>query len=239
MRLSKYIAEAGLVSRRKAEELIDKGKVTVNGETILKQGIKINPSRDKIEVNGKLLKPEQKTYILLNKPSGYLSSVKDTHGRPTVLNLVKNIDARLYPVGRLDFDTEGLIILTNDGEFTNLMIHPKYKIRKKYKALIKGKINKEKIERLRKGVKLEDGITAPAKVNFIENIKDSSEIELTIHEGRKRQIKRMCKEVGHPLLKLERTAIEFLTTEGLKKGDYRKLKLHEINQLKKIAFKNL
>ncbi|MBO8159528.1 pseudouridine synthase [Thermosyntropha sp.] len=237
MRLAKYLAEAGIASRRKAEEMIALGRVKVNGQLIQKQGVKINPEEDVVEVDDKIVRKtgSDKIYILLNKPAGYISSVHDPQGRPTVVDLIKNINTRIYPVGRLDFDTEGLLLLTNDGEFTNLMIHPRYKITKKYEAWVKGNITEEALNILRRGVILEDGITAPAGVKIVKRKKDKTLLEIKIHEGRKRQIKRMCAAVGYPVIKLKRTAFAFLNLEGLDTGEYRYLTLDEVKKLKQIA----
>lgn len=236
MRLAKYLAQAGVASRRKAEEMIEQKRVKVNGVTVENQGVKIDPERDIVEVDGqKIEKCKDKIYILLNKPAGYISSVYDPQGRPTVVELIKGENARIYPVGRLDFDTEGLLLLTNDGDFTNLMLHPRYEITKTYEAWIKGSITEEALERLRKGVLLEDGLTSPAQVRVIKKEREKTLLEIKIHEGRKRQVKRMCKEVGYPVIKLRRTAFAFLDLKGLAVGEYRYLTADEVERLKMIA----
>lgn len=236
MRLAKYLAEAGIASRRKAEEMIAQKRVKVNGETVESQGFKIDPQKDIVEVDDNIVKKcDDKIYILLNKPAGYISSMHDPQGRPTVIQLIKEIEARIYPVGRLDFDTEGLLLLTNDGEFTNLMIHPRYEITKKYEALVKGNITREALNMLKKGVVLEDGLTAPADVKILAQKKYETLLEIKIHEGRKRQVKRMCAAVGHPVIKLKRTAFAFLDLKGINTGEYRYLKPYEVERLKKIA----
>ncbi|SHH10289.1 ribosomal large subunit pseudouridine synthase B [Thermosyntropha lipolytica DSM 11003] len=236
MRLAKYLAEAGIASRRKAEELIKQKRVKLNGNVVETLGVKIDPEKDKVEVDGKAVNiSNDKIYILLNKPAGYISSVYDPQGRPTVVQLIKDIDTRIYPVGRLDFDTEGLLLLTNDGDFTNLMLHPRYEITKTYEAWVKGVVSSEALKKLRKGVLLEDGITAPAKVRIIKRGRNETLLEIKIHEGRKRQVKRMCKAVGYPVLRLKRTGLAFLNLNGLKTGEYRHLHPDEVERLKLMA----
>jgi 23S rRNA pseudouridine2605 synthase len=184
MRLSQYLAHAGVASRRHAEELITDGKVKVNGITITELGSKIDPQIDRVEYNDQLIEGEFKIYLLLNKPSGYLCSVSDPYGRPTVIDLVSKVDKRLYPVGRLDFDSEGLLLMTNDGYFNNQMIHPRYKINKEYQVWVKGRVEPSEQNLLRRGVELDDGITAPAEVEILETDSDRSLLRIVIHEGR-------------------------------------------------------
>lgn len=235
MRLAKYLAQAGIASRRKAEELIRQGKVKLNGLTVTDVTTPVEPQNDRVEVDDRLVEGEEPVYILLYKPAGFICSVHDPQKRSTVLDLVRTAGQRVYPVGRLDYDTEGLLLLTNDGPFTNLMIHPRYKIAKKYEAGIKGYIEDKELDILRNGVDLEDGLTAPAGVRLIKRDKRLSIIELTIHEGRKRQVKRMCRAVGHPVISLKRTALGFLTLQGLEKGEYRHLERDEIDRLQALA----
>ncbi len=235
MRLAKYLAEAGIASRRKAEEFIVQGRVKVNGLLVQEKGYIINPDLDRVEFDGRIITREEKVYILLNKPAGYISSVFDPQGRPTVMDLLKDITLRVYPVGRLDFDTEGLLLLSNDGEFTNLMIHPRYEMTKTYQALVEGKPDKKSLQMLREGIQLVDGITAPAQVNILELYIDKTLLEIKIHEGRKRQIKRMCLAIGHPVISLKRTAFGFLKLQGVASGKYRFLTPAEVNKLKQQA----
>jgi len=235
LRLAKYLAQAGIASRRQAEELINNGRVKLNGIVVTELATIVEPESDRIEFDGHLVGKEKLVYILLNKPPGYICSVTDPQGRSTVLELVKGIKERVYPVGRLDYDTRGLLLLTNDGDFTNLIIHPRYKIDKKYEACVKGSISNIELNKLREGIELEDGITAPAEVNLINHGKNTSVIELIIHEGRKRQVKRMCAAVGHPVISLRRTALGFLGVEGLEEGQYRWLQQDEVNRLKTLA----
>jgi len=233
--LAKYLAEAGVASRRKAEELIMQGRVKINGLVVKEKGCTINPDVDRVEFDGRIISREEKVYILLNKPAGYISSVFDPQGRPTVMELLKDIKLRIYPVGRLDFDTEGLLLLSNDGDFTNLMIHPRYEINKTYQALVKGKPDKKSLQILQEGIQLEDGITAPARVNILKTFQDRTLLEIEIHEGRKRQVKRMCLAVGHPVISLKRTTFGSLKLQGVAPGKYRFLTPSEVNRLKQQA----
>ncbi len=239
MRLAKYLAHSGIASRRQAEELIAEGRVRINGVEVREITTPINPQTDCIEFDGRLVGVEAAVYVLLNKPAGFISAVRDPQGRSTVIELLRDIKERIYPVGRLDYDTKGLLLLTNDGEFTNLIIHPRYKIDKKYEVVIEGYVNSEDLRRLREGVMLEDGITAPAQVSLIKRDNRSSTIELSIHEGRKRQVKRMCTAIGHPVKSLSRIALGFLSLDGVEPGDYRFLSPDEVDQLKAMAAGNL
>lgn len=234
MRIAKYLAQAGVASRRQAEELIAQGRVKLNGSIVTAVAVQVEPS-DRVEFDNVPVLPEKPVYLLLYKPAGYICTADDPQGRATVLELVKTVEERIYPVGRLDYDTEGLLLLTNDGQFTNRIIHPRYKIDKKYEVRVQGPIENSAINHLRTGVQLDDGITAPAAVNVLKCDERSSIIEMVIHEGRKRQIKRMCTAVGHPVVHLKRTALEFLTLKGLKPGDYRYLQQDEVNRLQAIA----
>ena len=235
MRLAKYLADKGVASRRKSETLIDQGRVTVNGIIINEQGFKIDPLRDEVKVDGLSLESVAKVYILLYKPAGYISSVSDPWGRPVVTDLIRETNLRIYPVGRLDFDTEGLLLLSNDGNFANHIIHPRYKIDKKYVALVQGKVNLDTVKLLQRGVLLDDGLTAPAGVTRMKIDSSQTLLEIIIHEGRKRQVKRMLAAVGHPVIKLQRTEVAFLTLKGLKPGQYRYLNSEEVERLMKTA----
>ncbi len=231
-RLQKVMAELGVASRRKCEELIADGKVKVNGTTITELGFKVDRDLDKITVNDKLLKMEnKKIYILLNKPIGYITSVKDQFDRPTVLDLIKNINARVFPIGRLDYDTEGLLILTNDGELTYKITHPKHNINKTYRALIKGAADDKDIDSFRKGLRIEDYITSPAKLEILWYEKNNTVVNITIHEGKNRQVRKMCSAIGHEVLKLKRISIGKLTLGELKLGQWRHLTDEEIRYL--------
>ena len=235
MRLAKYLAQAGIASRRQAEVYIEEGRVKLNGNVVTEVSTRVEPQTDQIEFDGHLVKVEKPIYILLHKPPGYISSSMDPQGRPTVLKLVGDIKQRIYPVGRLDYDTSGLLLLTNDGEFTNLMIHPRYKIDKVYEAGVTGRITDQELQTLRQGVVLEDGITAPAQVSLINRNAKTSLIQLTIHEGRNRQVKRMCAAIGHPLIHLKRVGLGFLSLTDLGCGNYRHLHPREVERLKALA----
>jgi pseudouridine synthase len=234
-RLQKFLAHSGVGSRRSCEELILQGKVKVNGQIVTALGTKIDPHKDIVQIAGKTVRnKEKKVYIILNKPAGYVTTSKDPQGRPTVLDLVKGVNERIYPVGRLDYETEGLLLLTNDGELAYRFTHPKYKIEKVYQALVKGIPSEAALQKLRNGIKLEDGITQPARVKVLKKENHSALLELTIHEGRNRQVRRMCEAIDHPVLKLKRTQISFLTLGTLPKGKYRVLSEKEIRLLKKM-----
>lgn len=237
MRISQYLARSGIASRRKAEKIVQEGRVRVNGVTITALAFAINPEADRVEVDGVLVHPEKFLYIILNKPAGYLSSVSDNHGRQTVLKLVNDLDKRLYPVGRLDVDSEGLLLLTNDGDFTNFMIHPRYKIEKTYQVWVEGNVKPHEIVKLQQGVELEDGLTAPARVKELKSNRGNTLLEVVIHEGRKRQVKRMCQAVSHPVISLKRVGFGFLTLQGVPLGKYRCLTPDEVRRLEQAAEK--
>ncbi|MCX8046586.1 MAG: rRNA pseudouridine synthase [Anoxybacillus gonensis] len=235
-RLQKVIAHAGVASRRKAEQLIVEGKVRVNGKVVTELGVKVSP-QDRIEVDGIPLEREEPVYYLLYKPRGVICSVKDEKGRKVVTDFFKHVNKRIYPIGRLDYDTSGLLLLTNDGEFANLLMHPRYEIEKVYIAKVKGIPAREKVKQLEKGVALEDGVTAPAKAKVlsIDKRKQTAIVELRIHEGRNRQVRRMFEAIGHPVLKLKRERYAFLDLKGMNPGDYRELSPHEVKQLRALA----
>ncbi|RTR30383.1 rRNA pseudouridine synthase [Robertmurraya yapensis] len=235
-RLQKVIAHAGFASRRKAEQLIIDGQVKVNGKVVKELGLKVSPT-DRVEVNGIPVEKEEPIYFLFYKPRGVISSVMDDKGRKVVTDFLPELKQRVYPVGRLDYDTSGLILLTNDGEFANLLMHPKNEIQKVYVAKIKGIPSREKIRGLERGVQLEDGKTAPAKAKVIsiDKKKQTAIIELAIHEGRNRQVRRMFEAIGHPVMKLKRESYGFLTLKGLNVGDMRELTPHEVKQLRALA----
>ena len=237
-RLQKVIAASGVCSRRKAEELIKQGKVIVNGKIVNELGTKVSYS-DTIEINGKNINQEEKEYILLNKPRGVVTTTNDEHKRKTVLDLVET-DKRLYPIGRLDYDTTGALILTNDGELANLLTHPKSHVNKTYVAKVKGLVNKSDILALRSGVKIDGYKTSPAGARIISYDKktDTSIVELTIHEGKNHQIKNMFNAINHEVLKLKREKIAFLNLKGLKSGEYRYLNIKEVKKLYSEAKKN-
>ncbi|MGM0410660.1 MAG: pseudouridine synthase, partial [Bacillota bacterium] len=233
-RLQKVMAHAGVASRRKSEEIIKEGRVKVNGKVVTEMGVKVNEKEDIIEVDGELISKEKRVYILLYKPEGYVTTVDDPRGRSTVLDLIDDVKERIYPVGRLDYDTSGLLLLTNDGELTYVLTHPSYEIEKTYEVIADGYISDKKIDKLEKGIRLDDGMTAPAKVELKERNKDHSKFNLIIHEGRNRQVRRMCNKISNPVIKLKRISFHNLDLSGLKKGDYRFLSKKELNKLKKL-----
>ena len=237
VRLQKYIAMCGVASRRAAEQLITDGKVTVNGEKVTEQGVKVEIGADSIKVNGKPIKPSGKLYyIMLNKPVGYVSTVKDQFERPTVIDLMgSEINERLFPVGRLDYDTEGLLLLTNDGDFTYKVTHPKHNIEKTYIAILKGGISIKGLAQLRGGVRLDDGfMTSPAKVEMIDAVDGHTTIKITIHEGKNRQVRRMFEAVGSKVKELQRISIGTVSLGNLPLGRWRHLTSHEISYLKNL-----
>ena len=227
-RLQKVIAQSGITSRRKAEELIVDGKVKVNGNVVTELGTKVS-NQDTIEVNGKIIEKEEKEYYLLNKPRGVVTTTSDDKNRKTVVDLI-NTSARIYPVGRLDYDTTGVLLLTNDGEFSNIIMHPKSNIQKTYLAKLEGIIKGEQINKLKNGVEL-DGITVKAskvKLKKVNPDKNTSMVEITIHEGKNHQVKRMFESVGFHVEKLTREREGIFNLEGLKSGEYRKLTPKEV-----------
>lgn len=238
-RLQKVISQAGIASRRDSEELIKAGRVKVNGVVVTELGTKVEPTRDKVAVDNKLIRSEKPVYILLNKPRGIVTTLHDPEGRKTVASLLPDISERIYPVGRLDYNTEGLLIMTNDGELTHALTHPSHEIAKTYRAKVLGKPPEEKLDRLRTGIKLEDGLTAPARVNTIdyEREKDLTTVEIVIFEGRNRQVRRMFEAIGHPVRQLKRIKFAFLTLIGLRRGAYRHLEPAEVENLRNIALK--
>lgn len=230
-RLQKIIAQAGIASRRAAETLILEGRVTVNGE-IAGLGMKADPLQDHVKVDGKLItRREPKVYYLFYKPRGVVTSLSDPEGRPTVKEYFANIRLRVFPVGRLDYDSEGLLIVTNDGDFANVLMHPSHQIAKVYVVKVRGLIDEDALQRLRVGVKLEDGMTEPAKVKRIRTAENNCWVQITIHEGRNRQVRRMFEHVGHPVTRLKRISIHGLTVGGLKPGQYRQLSPEEVRQV--------
>ncbi len=233
--MQKVMAQAGLGSRRACEEIIKQRRVRVNGELAV-LGQKVNRSRDQILVDGRPLACRQdRQYIMLNKPVGYITSAKDQFGRKTVLDLVAHVEERIYPVGRLDYDSEGLVLLTNDGQLAHRVMHPRFELPKTYRLELAGRITPQAVARLRAGVVLDDGPTLPARVRLLHTDEGSSLLELTISEGRNRQIRRMCQAVGFHVKKLVRTAIGPLKLGDLASGQNRALTAQEIERLREAV----
>ena len=240
IRLQKVIARSGIASRRKAEALIREGQVTVNGKTISVLGTCIDPKRDHVKVSGRHIKPAQPdVFLLLNKPAGCISTMKDPLGRPTVADLLDKISIRTFPVGRLDYDSEGLLLLTNNGLVAQACLHPQYHVPKTYLAKIKGVLTNEEVKQLKQGVLLDDGPTAPARVRKIRIAEANSWVELTIHEGRNHQVKRMLEAVGHLVIKLKRTKFGPLALGDLPLGECRYLTDKEANALRALPHRPL
>ena len=232
-RLQKYLARCGVASRRRAEEMIKQGQVRVNQQIVSEMGFQVEPGKDLVEVKGRIVKPEnRKVYLLLNKPLNVVTTLDDPQQRKTVTDLLQGIQERVYPVGRLDYHSEGLLLMTNDGELAYRLTHPRYEIAKTYLTLVCGQVKEITINELRKGVELEDGLTQPAVVKILSREHTKTLLEITIKEGRNRQVRRMCDKVGHPVLSLKRIKLGPLDLGDLKSGEYRELKQKEIQALK-------
>jgi len=235
MRLQKYMALCGVASRRASEELIKNGQVQVNGKVVLEMGTVVDPVKDRVLVDGKTVRPEKKkVYIMLNKPVGIVTSLKDEKGRTVVTDLIEGVDERIYPVGRLDSDTSGLLLLTNDGELAFKLTHPSKRIFKKYIAIVEGLPNKGELERLRNGIKIDGRVTSKAKVKVLKNFGEDSILEIEIFEGRNRQVKKMCEAVNHPVKKLKRVAFGELQLGGLEAGNWRFLNDEELSFIRSL-----
>jgi 23S rRNA pseudouridine2605 synthase len=233
VRLQKLIAGTGIASRRKAETLITAGRVTVNGKVITELGTKVDPGRDHVKVDGKHLSGAQPfVYLMLNKPKHVMSTLDDPGGRTTVKDFLRGVTVRVFPVGRLDFDSEGLMLLTNNGELAQALLHPRYHVPKTYLIKVKGVLTDEKIAQLERGVRLEDGMTSPAILKKVRKVEANSWLEITIREGRKHQVKRMLESVGHPVIKLLRIRMGPLSLGDLPSGEFRFLTDREANQLR-------
>ncbi len=232
MRINKYLASCNVASRRKCEDIILSGKVTLNGKIVKELATMVDVKKDKVTVFGKPVELDNsKVYYMLNKPAGVISASKSKYGEETVVDIIGKKEHRLFPVGRLDKDTTGLIILTNDGDFAYKLTHPKYEKEKTYEALVKGNIDSKGLERLKKGVVIDGRKTSRAKVRLLKMVGNNSLLEITIIEGRKRQVKKMCERVGHKVLKLKRTMENGLSLGDLEIGEYRKLTKNEVNKL--------
>ncbi len=235
VRLQKYIAMSGKASRRGAEQLIDEGRVKVNGEFIREQGVKVEIGCDRVEVDGELIKVnEKKIYIALNKPSGYVTTIKDQFDRPTVMDLVeKEIHTRVFPVGRLDYETEGLLLMTNDGEWANKVTHPGFESKKKYYAVLKGVLTIPELNKIRRGVVIDGRKTRPCECEILEIDMGMTLVEITIHEGRNRQVRKMFDAVGHTVKALKRESVGIIELGNLPEGRWRYLTSSEIDYFKR------
>jgi len=238
-RLQKILSQAGVCSRREAETRILAGRVMINGQVVTELGVKVDPVLDEIVVDGKRIAAQKHIYILLNKPTGVVTTLSDPQRRRTVADLLHGISERVYPVGRLDYHTQGLLLLTNDGDLANRLMHPRQHVDKTYVVKAYGTVSEDRLDILRTGIKLSDGITAPALIRIlsVDNEQHFSMVEVTIHEGKNRQIRRMFEAIGHPVKQLERTRIAFLTLQNLPAGSFRHLTKDEVNRLKKLAEK--
>lgn len=233
-RLQRYMARSGVASRRASERIIEEGRVRVNGKRVTRLGTVVDPKRDTVTVDGRTIRPAERfVYVLLNKPAGYVTTVKDPRGRPTVMQLVHDVEKRIYPVGRLDAPSEGLLLLTNDGDLAHRLLHPSHEVSKCYRATVRGQIDRTALRTLADGVCLPDGVTAPARVRLLRHSARNSLIELTLHEGRNRQVRRMCAAVGHPVIYLERVAFGPIKLGRLARGQYRLLSQSEIAALRR------
>jgi 23S rRNA pseudouridine2605 synthase len=235
MRLQKILADRGLASRRKAEELILEGRVSINGQTA-HIGDKANPDQDVIKLDGqRIASSAEKVYVLFNKPKNVVTTLADPEGRTTVMDMVKFPQARLFPVGRLDYDAEGVLLLTNDGDLAHHLSHPSYEIPRAYWVKLQGKPHREEMQKLSRGVRLEDGLTAPCQIHPLRETEGNMWVEMTLHEGRNRQVKRMWEKLGYHVLKLKRVSFGGLRVVDLKLGEYRSLRPGEIQKLKGLV----
>lgn len=234
MRLQKFLALGGVASRRGAEALIAEGKVLVNGKVITEMGFQIDPEQDTVTYNNHIVKIEETLiYVLMNKPKGYVTTVQDQFNRRKVTDLVE-VPQRIFPVGRLDYHTSGLLLLTNDGELTYRLTHPKFKVEKVYRALVKGQPSVEALRAFERGLKIENYITSPAKINILSKREGNCLVEITLREGRNRQVRKMCDAIGHPVIELKRVKLGKLTLGSLREGQWRLLNREEIQYLKKL-----
>lgn len=232
IRLQKYLADCGIASRRKAEQLISQGEVSVDGKIITEMGFKLDPTQQEVRFRGTLVTPQEThTYILLNKPKGYVTTMSDPQGRPIVTSLLKGIEARVFPVGRLDIDTEGALLLTDDGELAHKILHPRHESTKTYEVLVKGLVRKGDIKKLELGIEIDGKKTWPAKISTVKKQGSACLLVISIHEGRKRQIRKMFSAIGHPVINLKRVAYGKLRLGSLKSGAYRILSPEEMKKV--------
>ncbi len=233
-RLQKVMAHAGVASRRKSEEIIAEGRVKVNGVVVTEMGTKVDPAQDTIEVDGEEIEKETKTYLKLHKPRGYVTTVNDPQGRQTVMDLIHGIDKRIYPVGRLDLDSSGLLLLTNDGDLTHKITHPSHELDKEYMVVANGELSQEEINRFKNGIKLEEGKTSPAKIEMVNQDPKNTTYQVIIHEGMNRQIRRMFDQLGYEVVSLIRVRIGNISLGSLKPGEHRKLSSKELQDLLRL-----
>lgn len=235
MRIAKFMAAAGIASRRKSEEIVRQGHVKVNGKIIYDPATNVEPEADVVQVDGRKIEaPDEKIYIMLNKPLGCVSTCQDDRGRKTVLDYVKDVDSRIYPIGRLDFTTEGLLLLTNDGDLANKLTHPSHEVTKRYYCVVNSMVTPDEVEKLQKGVFIEGGKTAPARIKIMKATPERTELTIIIHEGRNRQVRRMFETLEKEVVFLKRISVGQLNLGNLKKGEYRLLEQSEIDYLKSI-----
>jgi len=236
IRINKYLSLCGVTSRRGAETLIAEGRVAINESRLEKTGAIVDENTDIVKVDGVIVSPvDVKVYVLLNKPASVMTTLQDPFKRKTILNFLKKLPHRVYPVGRLDFDTEGVLLLTNDGDLAFRLAHPRYQIPKVYEALVKGQFNRENAEKMLRGIKLEDGATGRARADILGFVKSMTRVRITLTEGRKREVKQLCKAVGHPVEKLRRVEFAGITARNLNSGDWRYLTSSEISRLKSLT----
>ncbi len=233
-RLQKVMAHAGVASRRKSEEIIAEGRVKVNGVVVTEMGTKVDPAQDTIEVDGEEIEKETKTYLKLYKPRGYVTTVNDPQGRQTVMDLIHGIDKRIYPVGRLDLDSSGLLLLTNDGDLTHKITHPSHELDKEYMVVVNGELSQDELKRFKNGIQLEEGETSPAKIEMVNQDPKNTTYEVIIHEGMNRQIRRMFDRLGYEVVSLIRVRIGNISLGSLKPGEYRKLSSKELQDLLRL-----
>lgn len=236
-RLQKVLAAAGVASRRRAEEIIRQGRVTVNGQVVAEMGLRVDPERDDVRLDGRRVKAEPLVYIMLHKPPGYVCTARDPQGRPTVMDLVRDIGPRVYPVGRLDYSSSGLLLLTNDGPLSFTLTHPRHRVEKVYRVRVGGHPSAVALARLRQGVRLSDGMTAPARVRQLSRAGDDTWLEITLREGRNRQVRRMLATVGYQAEELIRVREGDLTMGNLAPGAYRHLTEGEVTRLRRPVWR--
>lgn len=236
-RLQKVLSHAGVCSRRKAEELITKGQVRVNGRVVRELGSEADPMRDTIEVMGEVIRRDRPKYFLFYKPDRVITSLSDPEGRRTVADYFRNVRERVFPVGRLDYHSEGAILMTNDGELDNLLTHPRYQVNKVYEVTVRGRFSPKAAEKMAKGVKIDTGMTAPCEIEILEynKEKNKTKVRMTLHEGKNREIRKMMEVFHHMVFELVRVQYAFLTLNGLKRGEYRKLTREEVKKLYDLA----